>query len=449
MLLTAKWVIPVATKPFKDGAILVKRGKIQKVGKKGELKKAYADEDVYDFKNAVLLPGFVDTHTHVEYSVFRGLCDDLPFTDWKMQLTKRSRKLSSPDWQASARLGVLEAISSGITSIADITKTGASLEAAKEAGLRGIIFYEVSGMDHKQIDKIISKAKRDVKSWKAKCRGTKLKVGVSPYSVYTVTPPLFKAVSEWARKDKLIVSLHLAGSKDEYKFVKYGSSSLANQYRELMGWEDILWQPTGVSPIKYLEQWDTFESGPVVAVHCVQIDKNDLDILEKYDLRIVHCPKCSAKLGMGVAPLLEFINRGLKVGLGTDSPASNNTMDLIDEMRTGILMQRGEAESVENLSAELFINIATLGGAQVLEMGDKIGSLEEGKQADIIGVDLSSSHQRPVRDPYSALVYTASQENVIFTMVGGKILFNRGDYSSLNPDEILSSAEPVRSKIRQ
>jgi len=448
MLLKAKWVLPVSKKPIEDGAVVISGDIIEAIGKFKELKKKHPKEKIKDFGQAVLMPGFIDAHSHFEYSAFRGLCDDLSFSYWKMQVTKKGNKFSDEDWFCSAKLGVLEAVRSGITCVADSTSTGASLQATKEAGLRGVIFYEVTGMDDSKVNEIVSKSKKIVSSWQVKADGTNLKIGVSPYSVYTVSPPLFKSVSHWAREEGLRVCFHLAGSPDEYEFVKYGSSSLATLFLKQMGWDDFLWQPTGVSPVKYVEQWDALESGKVMVVHCVQVSDEDIDILKKYDVSIVHCPKCSAKLGMGIAPLRKFLHRNLKVGMGMDSPASNNTMDMFDEMRIGLLLQRGLEEKVDEFSAENFVRLATLGGAQALRMDSEIGSLEEGKKADLIAVDISHAYQSPMCDPYSTLVYTANQEDIIFTMVGGKVLYEEGEYFTLDKKKVLAMVKPLRNKLK-
>lgn len=448
MILSAKWVLPIAQPPIEDGALLIKADKIKQVGLKSELVQANPKEEMIDFGLAVLLPGFVDLHTHLEYSAFRGACDDVSFSNWKIQLSQKSKKLGRADWDTSAELGALEAIQSGITCVADITSTGASLRAAKKAGLRGTIFYEVSGMDDNRTSEIMAEAGEEIPAWQEEVLGTNLKIGLSPYSVYTVSPQLFQVSCEYARKNDLLVCLHLAGSKDEYLFVKYGSGPLANEYRQLMGWDDLLWQPMGVSPVKYLEQWDVFE-GDVIAVHCIQVDDKDIDILRKYQVAVAHCPKCSAKLGMGIAPLSKLLKAGLKVGIGTDSPASNYTMDLFDEMRVGLLLQRGLSASSDEPSARQFVEMATLGGCQALRIDQTTGSLEQGKQADIIAVDLSHSHQIPARDPYSALVYTANQENVLFTMVNGRILYRNGECQTLDQNEIITAAAPIRSKARK
>ncbi|MCK4778498.1 MAG: amidohydrolase family protein [Actinomycetia bacterium] len=446
MLLTAEWILPVTTPPIKGGAIVIRDGLIEAIGKEEKIKKQFSGEEVIGFDKAILLPGFVDAHTHLEYSAFRGICDDLPFSLWKIQVTEKSNYLNKKDWEISADIGALEAIQSGITCIGDITMTGASLRAAKRANLRGVIFFEISEMDSSKTVKTMEKAEQGIREWQEEVKGTNLQIGISPYSVYNVAPTLFQAVSKFAQKKDLLLGLHLAGSKDEYDFVKYGAGPLAIEYRKKSGWEDVLWQPMGVSPVKYVENWDVFDSN-VLAVHCIQVNEQDIDVLKRYDVRIVHCPKCSAKLGMGIAPLLSFINRGLAVGIGTDSPASNNTMDLFDEMRIGLLLQRGMVGTVEQTSAESFLEMATLGGAKALRLDDKIGSLEKGKEADIISVDISKSHQVPLQSPYSALVYTSNQENILMTMVKGEILYLNQESKKLNDKEILRKSEPIKSKL--
>jgi len=448
MLLTAKWVLPISKKPIADGAVVTEGSKIKDIGKFKTLVKKYPDEKVMDFGKAIIMPGFVDLHTHLEYSIFRGVCDDLGYADWKIQLTLKSELLKKSDWTSSAYLGALETIQSGITTIADITDSGASLRAAKNAGLRGIIYYEVGGMDHTQVPQIMARAERDVEKWVETTEGTNLAIGFAPHSPYTVSPPLYKKSIQWASERNLPLCTHLAGSKAEYDFVKYGSGHLSHEYWELAGWSDILWQPTGVSPVKYLEEWGAFEGGKLLAVHCVQVDDADIDTLKRYDVSVAHCPRCNAKLGMGIAPLQCFLGRGLSVGIGTDSPASNNTMDMFDEMRIGLLVQRSLNRSVD-FTAENFVYMATLGGARAIGMHGEIGSLDPGKEADIAVVDMSHSHQIPAGDPYSALVYTANQENVILTMVAGKILYENGRYMTLDEDEILKKAEPIRRKIKQ
>jgi 5-methylthioadenosine/S-adenosylhomocysteine deaminase len=447
MILKARYVLPIEGEPIENGALLVKEGKIGALGEFSKLKEEFPEEEVRDFKDAAILPGFVDTHTHLEFSTFRGATPDLPFWAWKLKLAEKSQIFSDGDWDLSAEVGALEALQSGITCIADITKTGASLKAALKAGLRGIIFYEVSEMDARKIDKVMQEAEEKVQEWRKIAQGSLLEIGISPYSAYNVAPPILKAVAHFSQRENLLLATHLSGSKEEYDFVKYGSGPLAHEYREVMGWKDILWQPLGVSPVKYMENWDIFETG-VLAVHCIQISDYDIDVLRRYDVSIAHCPRTSAKLGMGVAPLSKFFRRGMVVGLGTDSPASNYTMDFFDEMRVGILLQRGISKDVNSLSAKKFVQMATLDGAKALRMDKKIGSLKPDKDADLIVVDLSEAHQFFGEDPYTLLVYRSSQENVILTMVKGEILYENGEFKKVSLSELMNRVSPLREKLQ-
>lgn len=449
MIISAKWVLPIEGAAVADGAVRVEGDRISAVGPVSELKKSFPNDEFKDFGRSVILPGLVDLHTHLETTVFRGLCDDLDYADWKIQLALTSKALSFEEWRTSAELGAVEAVRSGITCIGDITARGASFMAAAKAGLRGTIYYEISCMGNCDTKAITAGFDRETERWQKDANGDgRLKIGLGPHSPYATTPVLFQAISRKAQKDDLPVAFHLAGSSDEYDFVKYGSSKLATVYQKISGWEEGVWQPTGVSPVKYLQKWDAFE-GRVLAVHCVHVNEADVDILSKHDVAIAYCPKCNAKLGMGIAPLPLFLSRDLRVGIGTDTPASNNTMDLFDEMRVGLLLQRGLSQNVGYLSAERFVEMATIGGAEALDLSAEIGTLTPGKQADIIVVDVSQSHQIPGFDPYSALVYAANQEDVLLTMVAGRTLYEKGSFMTLEAEEILEASEPVRQKLIQ
>lgn len=443
MLITAKWVLPINSKPIEDGAVVVDNGVIKAVGKAEALKKKYKSHSLMDMGLSAIMPGLVDCHTHLEYSVFRGVCDDLPFGLWKIQQQEKSKLLSKKDWATSAQLGVQEALRSGITTIADVTDTGVSLEAALKAGLRGIVFYEITGLKQKR--EILAKAEKEISMWRKKASGSLIKIGISAHAAYTTAPALLKEVSVLARENSLLNCIHVSGSQDEYEFVKYGSGPLAHRFKELSGWQEVLWQPMGTSPVKYLAQWDVFKT-PTIAIHCIHVDEQDMDILASSDAKVVHCPSCAAKLGMGIAPLRKLSQRKLELGLGTDSPASNNTMDLFSEMRLGLLLQRAYNQSTNGLAAADFVRMATLGGAEVLELEKEIGSLEAGKRADIIIVDLSQSYQLPAPDPYSAIVYTCSGADVLLTMVDGQILFKKNEGEKLD-NKLYDEINSLRKKL--
>jgi 5-methylthioadenosine/S-adenosylhomocysteine deaminase len=448
MLLLAKWVLPISGDPIEDGGVLVRDGRIEAVGPRATLG-GLDGEDVRDFGQAVVMPGFVDLHTHLAFSAFRGLCDDLPYARWKLQVGELARLLDAADWRASARLGALEAMRSGITCVANMSPDAHALEAVLESGLRGMIYREVEGMGTKEAAANLAEAEDflDGALELASTADGRIEVGIAPHSPYSASADVYTGCTRIAKERGLPVATHLAGSRDEYQFVKYGSSMLANEYRRQKGWQDVPWQPTGVSPVKYVQQWQLFTCDRVLAAHGIHVSDDDIQILARFDVAIAHCPRCAAKLGMGIAPMHAFTQVGLRVGLGTDSPASNNTMDPFDEMRIGLLIQRAANQAVDDLSAARFVRMATLGGAEALGLHERIGSLEPGKEADVIAVDLSHSHQLPTTDPYSALVYTANQEDVAMTMVAGRVLWE-GTARTLCRDEVVADAEPVRAKLR-
>jgi 5-methylthioadenosine/S-adenosylhomocysteine deaminase len=240
---------------------------------------------------------------------------------------------------------------------------------------------------------------------------------------------------------------HIAESPAEVTFIRNGAGVLAHDFRELAGWEQLMWMPSGTSVVKYLEHWGAFDAD-VIAVHAVQVSPADIEVFKKYDVAVAHCPKSNAKLGCGVAPVGGFLEAGLRVGIGTDSLASNNILDMFDEMRMVIFLQRATRGSVSCMGADQIIRMATLGGAQVLGTDGLVGSLEPGKKADIIAVDMEYSHFAPIDDPTSALVYGANQEDVFFTMIDGRIVYDKKVFREIDAEAITREAGAVRSKLR-
>jgi len=447
MLLTARYVIPVSAAHIEHGAVLVRGDEIVEVGEFERLHEAYPDEPVRDFGLAALMPGFVDLHTHLEYSAMRGLVDDLPYSRWKLQLMGLEQRFDRTDWRDSALLGALEALQSGITTVADITGSGASAGAVSVAGLRAFVFREVSTMEKPAIDGVMAEAIHDIDSWQS-IDSDRLTVGIAPHAPYSCHPELFRRVADYANESGRPAAMHLAGSKEEYAFVKYGSSRLAVDFREEYEGHAPAWLPTGVSPVRYVLQWGLFDVPELLAVHLTQVDDADIEVLASKDVAVAYCPRCNAKLAMGLAPLTKFLNAGMRVGIGTDSPAASNSMDMFEEMRVGLLLQRAVLGEDTWLPARQFVKLATLDAARALRMDDRIGSLDAGKQADIIAVDLSHSHQVPTHYPYSTILHTANQENVLFTMVAGDVLYDSGVCATLDAERLLSRAEEMRLKLR-
>lgn len=429
MLLCAQYVLPITAAPIENGAVLVRDGKIVDIGLAANLRVRYAEEEVRDFGQAALLPGFVNVHTHLEYTAMRGLVHDVAYATWIIQVHSKGDTMSPADLESSAIMGVLEGLSAGITCMADITPTGAALKALQRLGMRGVIYREVGATDKRRVDFAMNQAKADIERWQENIDTSRLSIGIAPGALYKCHPSIFKKISEYAG-DTIPVAMHVAGSREEYKFIRNGTSAFSvDALADARGYVEIPpWLPTGATPVNYVLNWDAFEVGNMLAIHCIHVNDDDIQKLREHNVAIGICSRCNAQLGMGVAPLKEYLKAGMRIGLGTDSPAATDATDMMEEMRTGMLVQRA-VESDFFLPAETMLEMATIGGARALRLDDKIGSLEVGKCADIIAVDMSSSHQTPTTDPVSALVNTTSSTDVVMTMINGNVLYEQNKWN--------------------
>jgi len=449
MLLCAEYVLPITSDPIERGAVLVRDGKIRDIGSADLLRLRYPEEEVHDYGQAALLPGFVDVHTHVEYSAMRGIVHDVPYATWLMTLNGITSRMTPADLYDSAILGGLEALSAGITCLADITTSGSAVRALQELGLRGVVYREVGAMDKRRVDYAMKLAKTDIERWSGDVDGDRIRIGIAPSALYACHPSIFKKISEYAG-DRVPVAMHIAGSREEYNFIKYGSSPFSVEtMRDKRGYVEIPpWLPTGVTPVNYALNWGAFEAKDVLAIHCVHVNDEDIQKLKEHDVAIGACPRCNAQLGMGVAPIGEFLRAGMRIGLGTDSPAAADSTDMLAEMRIGMLVQRA-VNVGEFLSARTMLEMATIGGARALHMDDKIGSLEISKLADIIAIDISGSHQTPTSDPVSAVVNTASGTDVLMSMVGGTIIYEQNQWHvDVEVAKNIAHVIEIRGKLR-
>lgn len=451
MLLVARYVLPVSENHIENGAVLVRDGRIADIGYATKLKMRYPDEVTLDFGLAAIMPGFVDAHTHLEYSAMRGLIHDVPYAAWKLHIADKEQLFTPEDWEDSALLGALGAIRSGITTIADITGTGASLKASKATGLRGIIYREVGTMERSEVDRALKEAFEEIALWRQEADPESTHIGIAPTPLYTCNPLIFQGVADYAA-DGTPVACHLAGSREEYEFIRYGSSPFSVHSTEQergYGIDMPPWLATGTSPVRYILNWGLLDAPNVLAIHCVQVDDEDIEKLADSDVAIAVCTRCNAQLAMGVAPLSKFIKAGIRVGLGTDSPAATDATDPLAEMRLGLLLQRALGNRTDFFTGAQMVRLATLGAAEALRIDDQVGSLEVGKRADIIALDLSHSNQAPTHDPNSAIVHTVTQDNILMTMINGEILYDGSHLHEVDVQRVFARAEEMRLKLRE
>jgi cytosine/adenosine deaminase-related metal-dependent hydrolase len=408
----ARWVVPISSPPIEYGTVIEDEGRIRYVGPRSE---APPGPDV-DLGTVALLPGLVNAHTHLELTVMRGFLEDLSFRAWLMRLTNARRAALSPEALLdSSRAGIAEGLLAGITTYADTNDSGAPFQAMRAMGVRGISYQEVFGPDPAQCSESLAGLRAKVKTIRP-LETPLVRVGVSPHAPYSVSDPLFAATADYARAESLPVAVHIAESDAESALVTSATGPWADAHRG----RGITVAPRGRSPTAVLEQNGVLSARPLL-IHCVRVDPDDIAAISSHDCAVAHCPASNAKLGHGIAPLAELLAADVRVGLGSDSVASNNRMDLLDEARLSVLMQRARGGRHDTPTAAQLLELATLGSARALGLDAEIGTLDVGKSADLAAFPLPE-RLAPVYDPVSSLVFAGVGGTATFVMVAGRTL---------------------------
>jgi 5-methylthioadenosine/S-adenosylhomocysteine deaminase len=446
-IFTARWLLPISAPPLANGAVAVQAEQILAVGSLDELRAQFPDASWRDFGEAALLPGFVNVHSHLELTAFRGRLEEPHFQRWIAKLVQlKSERLNSNDLLASARLGCIEAIRAGVTTLGDTAEATATLEALIESGLRGVVFQECFGPRVEQADASVQAIQQTLSELREHLfdggAQDRVQLGVSPHAPYSVSARLFAAVAELSFEMALDMAIHTAESQDEVKLLRDGTGAFAESLKH----RGIEFAAPGCSTIQYFQQLGVLKAAPLL-IHCVTVNDEDIALLQAAGARIAHCPKSNAKFGHGIAPLTTMLQAGLPVGLGTDSVASNNICDLLEEARFCALLHRAQQRAPLLFAANAMLRMITLDGARALKLEDKVGSLEAGKQADFIAIDLRRAHNMPHYDPAAALLFSCSARDVIFTMVAGQTLYEAGQVQSLDEGEALRAVRGIQDKL--
>jgi len=419
----ADHIVPVASEPFVDGGVAVEGTKIVSVGTRNELMAEFPDADTVEHGKAAITPGFVNVHSHLEISAMRGALDAVEdnFAAWLLKLNAIRTELGYEGVLKGALVGAREGAAAGVTCFGDIGRMGnVGLEALKATGLRGIVFQETEFSPDNRT------AKDDFLALATKFEALKqdetelVRVAISPHSPYTVGSELFELLAQYAILNRVPLSIHAAESADEIELLAQGTGLFSTFYEKF----DVEWSSPFSTPIEYLERLGVLATRPLLA-HCVRVTDADIERIAANGASIAHCPKSNAKFGHGAAPLEKFLESGISVGLGSDSVASNNVCDLIEESRFAALTARNRHDSNRFITAKESFECATLGGARALGMDDSIGSLEAGKEADLAVIDLTHDAQDPVSDIYAALVFSSNARDVKTTIVAGKTVYSR------------------------
>jgi cytosine/adenosine deaminase-related metal-dependent hydrolase len=414
--LSADWVLPVDGPPIAGGRVRFEDGAIVEVT---------AGRAAQHFPDAAIVPGFVNAHSHLEYSRYAGFGDGQPFGPWIATHIERKSRLDDAATRALARQGVLDSLRSGITTTADYSFSGAAAPAAAELGLRAIVYLEVFGIDPAAAEQRFDRIRPQLDETE------RVQIGVSPHAPYTCSVEVYR----WCLSLGIPVGTHLAESANENEWLEHGTGPLAEIGAMLV-------PPTGKRAAATLEP----VLGPdLLCAHCVELDASEIALLAERGVPVAHCPRSNALLGCGIAPVAELRAAGVPVGLGTDSPASTPSFDVFEEMRAAVYLGRAAEKRPEALDAASALRLATLDAARVLRIDDRVGTLTPGKRADLAVVSLAGSPYHPVEDPAAAVVFGGSPERVLLTVVDGETRYTSEDENTWR--EVRSTASAARGRM--
>jgi 5-methylthioadenosine/S-adenosylhomocysteine deaminase len=368
------------------------------------------------------------------------------FFAWLRKLTiARMTRMTADDLRVSATWGAVEAARAGVTTLGDAASYGdASMAALRDVGLRGIVYQEAISPDARMADELLSKLRADV----ARLRESEnelVRVGVSPHTPFTVSERLLAGVTDYVLAEQLPLMIHAAESAAEDELMKHGRGAFAESY-EARG---IEWRSPRMSPIRYLSEQGALAARPLLA-HCVRVDEADIETIKEARASVAHCPKSNLKLGHGHAPFARMSH--LTRGFGSDSVASNNTCDLLEEARFATLLARlhpAEPDSGELYSAQHALADATQGGALALGYEGRTGTLTTGSEADLAIVRLDGAHQIPVYDPARALIFSSSARDVALTLVAGREVYRDGRVPTVDEERLRARMAEIREKVNR
>jgi 5-methylthioadenosine/S-adenosylhomocysteine deaminase len=406
---------------YKDGAVVVAGDAIVAVGPRADLEERYKAAHVVEAKNKLMLPGFVNGHTHVPMTLFRGLHDDVTLNDWlyKYIFPAEAKNVTEDFVRWGTRLAIAEQIRAGVTTFADMYYfEDAVAEETKAAGMRAVLgetFIDFPAPDNKSNAAMMAYTEKFLQKWQG---DPLIHAAPAPHSMYTCSEKTLRDAAALARKYHAPILIHVAEMKKE--------------------WDDSEKQK-GMSPVQYLEKIGLL-GGDVVAAHCIFVDEADRAILKKENVGCVHNPSSNMMIASGVSPVPEMRAAGIAVGLGTDGPAgSNNDLDLMEEIDLAAKLAKITKMSPLALNAQAVLEMATIDGARALHMEKEIGSLEKGKKADLILISLDAPNAVPMYDIYAQIAYSLKASDVETVMIGGRLVMS--DHKLLTVDEAAAVAK--------
>lgn len=417
---------------LKNGGLAIEEDKIIDVGDSERIRKQYSADIELDAKGKAVLPGFVNTHTHLFQNLLKGRRDDLPLFDWVSDVEMPLVKAQFQDGQKgdfelgyyAALLGCVESLESGTTCLVDMDLRNPKVpEAFRLTGIRG--FYAMNLADQWVPSEVLLPREEVMeffdqtsKKWHGAENG-RIQCMYAPSTPYICSKEYLEEIKEQAEKNRMRITIHVSETRNE---------------------RDLIRKETGKLPVDYLNSLG-FLGNDVLAVHCVWVSDGEIDVLKKTGTNVSHNPESNMKLGSGVAPIPSILRKGIAVSLGTDGCASNDNLDMFEEMRTAAFLHKVANLDASVISSLDVLKMATIDGAKSLGLDKQVGSLVTGKKADLILVDLRSTHLKPLNEVVSTLVYCANGADVETVIVDGKIVVQNRRMRSVDEKRLISQVE--------
>jgi 5-methylthioadenosine/S-adenosylhomocysteine deaminase len=430
LLLTGAWVLTQNERReiFHPGAVALRGNEIAAVGPTPELQARFAAARRLDYPRGLILPGLINAHTHAAMALFRGLADDLPLEEWlNSYIFPAESRLNRDFVYWGTKLAVAEMLLGGTTTFCDMYLfADAVARAAAETGIRAVVgevLYDFPSPNYGPPEAGLKFSEELCRDWRGHPR---VQVAIQPHAVYTCSPELLQECGDLADKQDTRLIIHLSETHREVEDcrARYGATPVAH-----LGRLGLL-------------------SPRLVADHAVVLSDADLELLAASGAGVAHCPESNMKLASGLAPVVDLLARGVPVGLGTDGCASNNNLDLVQEMDTAAKLQKLRYLDPTVLPAIAALDLATTGSARVLGLEGQVGALVPGQKADVVVLDLDQPHLTPMYDPYSHLVYAATGADVQTVLVHGQVLVEDRRLLAFDLDETLARARELARGLR-
>ncbi len=407
-----------------DGEIAVAGDRIISVGKRGSAPASFKADKIIDASGMAAMPGFINAHTHSSMTLLRGYADDLPLMKWlNEKIWPLEKKMQKEDFYWGAMLCCLEMIKSGTTTFADMYfEMDQVARAVAQSGMRACLSRGMIG-NGPDADLAIEESTQFVDKWHG-AAGGRITTMFGPHAAYTCPPDYLALVAEMSAGYGVGLHIHVAETADEVEKIKA-------EY--------------GTTPVRHLDSLGLFNV-PVLAAHCVHLDQEEIEILASKMVAVVHCPESNMKLASGIAPVAGLIKAGVDVALGTDGAASNNNLDMIEEMRTAAMLQKVATGDPTVLLAYETLKMATYNGATALGLGD-LGQLQPGRLADLILVDLRRPHLYPRHDLAAHLVYAAHSADVDTVIINGEIVMEGRKVLTMDEEEVMAQAQKCADRL--